>query len=134
MWTAVRYEDNYPSDEKVRRAYNEMNFVLERLAEHFRIRVGLEIRTTDPLLDVELLGACREINKYHFADFDLPTKGPLKYEDDSSPVRMVAIAREDPKLLKSELARLRAALLKHSPFFFESLTRVEWYIGKVESL
>lgn len=42
MWTAVRFEDTDPATNEVSRAYNQMHFISGRLAEHFRIRVGLE--------------------------------------------------------------------------------------------
>ncbi|MCU1299881.1 MAG: hypothetical protein JWQ87_165 [Candidatus Sulfotelmatobacter sp.] len=132
MWSAVRYEETYPSSDEVWRAYNQMHFVSDHLAEHFRIRVGLEPTGPDPLLDIELLGACRLINRLHFTEFGLPTKGPLEYQDNQSTGQLVAIAREQPDLLKSELSRLKDGIKsKYSTFFFETLTEADRYLRKL---
>jgi len=79
--------------------------------------VGLEPSTPDPLLDIEVLGACCLINRFQFAKFDMPTKGPLKFRDNSTAAELIAVARENPELLKSELSRLKQAISEDSSFF-----------------
>jgi len=135
MGTAVQYQEIYPSSEKVSRAYNQMKFISDRLAEHFRIRVGLEPSTVEPLLDVKLLGACCLINRFHFSEFDMPTRGPLKFQENSDAAQLIAIVRENPELLKSELSKLKRAISsKYSSFFFEALTEVDRYIRMLDTL
>ncbi len=130
MSTAVPYEMEIPTNQEVWRAYNQMNFVVERLAEHFRMRVGLTSSATRPLLDAELLGACRLINRFHFPKHDLPTKGSFRFQDGKTAAHYVSVARQNPALLKSELARLREAT-ENDPFFFETLEKTERYLQRV---
>ena len=134
MWTAVRYEDTYPRSDVVWRSYNQMKFISDRLAEHFRLRVGLESRKTDSLFEIELLGACRLINRFTFPDSGMPTNGPLRYQDHGSATQLVALAREHPEELRSELSKLRNALISHSSIFFEDVVDVDWHMERVKSL
>jgi hypothetical protein len=133
MSTAVPYQTEVPTNYEVWRAYNQMSFIAERLAEHFRIRVGLTKNATDPLLDVKLLEACCLINRHHFATHDLPTKSIFRFKDGQTVAPYVSAARQNPALLKAELMRLKNATEK-DPFFFETFTRTERCLRKVESL
>jgi hypothetical protein len=54
-----------------------MSFIADRLAQRFRTRVGLPEGEADPLLDLDVLAACRDINRYSFPDYKLPTRSPL---------------------------------------------------------
>jgi len=133
MLTAVPFEMDVPTGNKVWWAYNQMNFIAERLAEHFRAKVGLPSTVTEPLLDVELLGACRLINRYHFPDHDLPTKGPLKVKENTTAAQLTAVARGTPKLLRAELEKLKEATEKDI-FFSEVLTEANRYLHKLDTL
>jgi hypothetical protein len=83
-----------PEQEVIRRAHSVAAFILERLSEHFRSRVGLAPSHVNPLRDIELLGACRLINRYHFPQYDLPTKGPLAFRRGQTAAELVATAQQ----------------------------------------
>jgi hypothetical protein len=133
MSTAVPYEMEIPTNHQVWNAHNQMQFIAKRLAEHFRLRVGLSSSVQNPLSDVELLGACRLINQYQFPEYDLPTKGPLKIQESRTMPQLITLIRRNPELLKSELSRLRKATEK-DPFFFEALAKADRYLQKVDTL
>src|SRR5579864_817995 len=112
MWEAVvdgSYEQ-YPESEEVRRAYEKMILISNRLSEHFRNRVGLAPESPDPLMDVAVLGACILINIYAFQTFDLPTKGILKWREGETAEEIVTVGKENVSKLKSELLRLKEAM------------------------
>jgi hypothetical protein len=133
MWEAVQYEDQIPSGGKVWRAHDQMKFIADRLAQHFRMRVGLVGGKDDPLLDIDILGACRDINRYSFPDHKLPTRGPLKSDESRNSEELVATARRNPTILKEELGKLKAAT-QNERFFFETAAQADLYLERVKTL
>lgn len=133
MWEAVQYEDQVPSGGKVWRAHDQMGFIADRLAQHFRRRVGLPEGEADPLLDIDILGACRDINRYSFPDYKLPTRGPLKSDESRNSQELVAAARQNPAILKEELEKLKTAT-QNDRFFFEAAARANLYLQRIKTL
>jgi hypothetical protein len=99
-----------PTQEEMRQAHGVTTFLFERLADHFRARVGLVPEELDPVFDMRLPGACLLINRYHFSDHSFPTRGPLEFLENETAAELVATARMNLDLLQAELKRLRAAL------------------------
>lgn len=130
MWTAVADEDDTPDTDIVWRAYNQMKFISDRLAAHFRNRVGLETTASDPVLDVEILGACRLINRFHF----YRTESILKFKKNGKASEYVALSRKSPDVLKSELHKLKDALASRASGYFEILTEVNRYLAEFADL
>jgi hypothetical protein len=139
MWSSVRdeYFGNFPDSDDVRRAYSQMMLIANRVASHFRSRIGLIPDNSEALLDVELLGACRLINTYHFSD-KMPTSGPLKFRDGETAEEMVATARTNLALLKSELEILKncaaGAIEGGRSYFFLTIAEVDRYIKILNGL
>jgi len=133
MWEAVQYEDQIPSGGKVWRAHDQMKFIADRTAQHFRVRVGLAEGELDPLLDIDILGACRAINRYSFPDQQLPTRGPLKADENRNAEELVMAARRNPAILKEELGRLKAAT-QNERFFFETAAQADLYLSRIKTL
>jgi hypothetical protein len=130
MWRAVQYKDEIPTGDQVWQAYNQMNFIVKRLGQHFRIRVGLSPDVPDPLFDVEILGACRLINGYHFPAHQLPTKSVLKFDGNQDAAHHVASAHRNIEVLKTELERVISAT-KDDAAFFEVLTQAKRYLDEI---
>jgi hypothetical protein len=135
MWLATPGPDPGDVDqEDIRRAHSQTEFISERLSDHFRFRVGLPPAHPSPLADVELLGACTLINRYHFSKHGLPTKGPLAIRPGETASELVATARQNLVLLRSELERLKGAVIsdeRHTSLFFPVRTEVEYYLTKL---
>lgn len=134
MWIAVEDEMRSPTSDEVRHAHNQMTLIADRLAEHFRIRVGLRPPEPDPLVDVQLLAACYLINRFRLDDFNLPDKSPLKLRDDETASELVSAAKENSQELKSELRALKKVLQKNSSRFFEELTAIDQYLETLDRL
>jgi len=138
MWSAVEDAsfDRFPDSNDVRRAHTQMKLVAARIAEHFRSRVGLNPEKSDALLDIELLGACRLINTYHFPKFNMPTKTLLKFRDEESAEEIVLTARKNIGLLKSELKVLKNAARSSEPgtsFYYDVIVSVDRYMDMLEA-
>jgi len=139
LWDAVNSAriDHTPDTEEVRRSYNQLQLVAGRLAEYFRSRVGLVPESVDPLLDTELLGACRMINTYHFPSSSMPTSSELAYAEHQSPEELVSRARANSGLLRSELTALKVALEgkdTRKRIFHSALMQVERYLEHLGSV
>jgi hypothetical protein len=134
MWTAVQYEMTRPTSDAVWHAHNQLILIADRLGEHFRIRVGLGPATPNPLLDIQLLGACSLINRFSFPDFKLPTKGPLKLRENETAAELVSAAKEHSDELKAELTALKKAMQESLSFFFEELTEIDRYLHTVDGM
>jgi hypothetical protein len=118
-------------------AFCQMKFISERLAEHFRIRVGLLPTRPNPLFDVEILGACLLINKFNLGSrFRTEDNGPLRLGDRQMPEALVAEGKKNIELLKSRLLLLQS-VLSDKPFrdwhaiYLSSAGR---YIGKLNDV
>jgi hypothetical protein len=112
LWDAVASTrfDHFPESDEVRRAFNHLEFVASRMAEYFRLRVGLTPEVPDPLLDTELLGASRIINTYDFAEARLPKEHVLKFGDYTLAEETVSLARQHRTLLETQLRLLKRAV------------------------
>jgi hypothetical protein len=116
-------------------SFSQMKFISERLAEHFRIRVGLRPPNPDPLFDVEILGACRLINMVNPLSFRKEDNGPLRLGDRQMPEALVAEGKKNIELLKSRLLQLQSVL---SNEWFRDTRPVDLdlagrYIGKLNA-
>ncbi len=100
--------DAGPDQEDIWRAHTQTTFISERLSDHFRCRVGLTPTRLNSLVDVELLGACRLINRHHnFQKHNLPAKGPLAFRPGQTASEWVAAAKQNPEILRIELEQLK---------------------------
>jgi hypothetical protein len=138
MWGAVEETviDVEPDEEHIQRAYSQTTFILERLSDHFRARVGLSSVHSGSLIDVELLGACRLINVHHFHKYNLPTKGPLAFCDGQTASEVVAIAKQNLGPLRSELEQLKMAIRsdeRGARLFFQVGTEVDRYLTNLRT-
>ena len=133
MWEAVdEAHIDQDKSEAVRRAHSFMSLIKDRLTQHFRNRVGLLSEMSDPLAEVDKLGACRSVNVYHFREFDFPTKGPLSFGDRSAE-EIVKLAKQNLPLLRTELERLQTALgSRHPSTFFAARSEIERYLAFLE--
>jgi len=113
-----------PDQEDIRGAHSLTAFIFERLADHFRFRVGLVPQELDPILDVQLLGAAVLINRYHFPDHNLPTRGPLAFREGETAAELVAAAKRNLAVLQSELKSLQTAIVAK-----EGRTRAFFQVG-----
>lgn len=127
MQTAVQFEDEIPTGDEVWSAHNQMNFIAERMAQHFRIRVGLEQVVFDPILEVELLGACRVIDSHG------SKKSSLRLGRDTTAEQLISVVRQDPSVLKSELEKIKEKIQK-DPFFVEVVAKIDRYLKKLDNL
>jgi hypothetical protein len=118
-----------PKEAEVRRAYDQLVFLSECIREFFRLKIGLPAEPA-PLVDAELLGACRLINRYSFAEAGFPTEGVLKIREHQSSHELVSIAKKHLDLLRVELKRF-IDHLKSNPdyarFFYKALSEAERY-------
>jgi len=119
-------------DEELRRAYEQMCFMSERIGEHFRNRIGLP-GEKDPLLDVFILDACIILNRYSFKEIGLPTQVIFKIVKDQSPLELIKIANEHSHEFIRELEML-AKYLESTPenktAWFELTDQVKWYLNR----
>lgn len=123
-------EDPRPDDKTLRNIYEFLNFMSERIREYFRKRIGLSSEA-DPLLDVNLIGACLLINESRFKDIDFPTKPVLKFQFDMSPSALVDKLKENLITLKSELTRLVSFIesdCEEEKYFFRTLSEARYYL------
>jgi len=122
-------------DEGLRRAYEQMCFISERIGEHFRNRIGLP-GEKDPLLDVFILDACIILNRYNFKEIGLPTQGIFKIVKDQSPLELIKIANEHSTEFIRELEML-AKYLESTPdrrsTWYELFDQVKWYLNRFVS-
>ena len=87
-----------------------------------------------PLLDVQLLGACSLINRFHFDSVNLPTKGHLKLRDNETAAELVSAAKEHADELRSELRVLRKAMRESSSLYFEELAEIDRYLRVLDDM
>jgi hypothetical protein len=109
-----------------------MTLIVDCLAEHFRIRVGLRKAEPDPLLDVQLLAAGYLINTFPFENFNLPAESPLKLRKNETAAELVSAAKKHRDELTSQLRALKNAMQKRSSLFFEDLTAIDQYLETLE--
>jgi len=135
MYDASYGPEHQPRPHEVWRAYRQMIFIQKRVTQHFRNVVGFEPAVLAPLHDVELLGACRLINRFHFPDFGMPHKGILSINDNNPPEAVVANAKGNRELLVSELEKLRLAMSR-SPaaagFWFDDIATVDNFLKRIQ--
>ena len=119
-------------NEELRRAYEQLCFISERIREYFRNRIGLQ-EEKDPLRDVFILDSCIILNRYHFREIDFPTQDIFKIVRNQSPLELIKIVKENSTEFNNELSRL----VKHcesSPELkstcFELIDRVKWYLNR----
>lgn len=119
-------------DEELRRAYEQLCFVSERIRKYFRHCIGVP-EDKDPLLDAFILDACIILNRHHFREIDLPTNGIFKITKHQAPLELIKIANENSSELIRELARL-VEYLESTPenitFWFELTDHVKWYLNR----
>lgn len=136
MWSAAAAPfETEPSDEEMRLAATQTAFIADRLSEHFRARVGL-VTDNGSLDDVELLGACRLINRHYFSKFNLPTTGLLAFRPGETASESVELAWQNLDLLRSELNRLKEAINSdgdRASLFFQVGTEVDRYLAKLRT-
>lgn len=120
-------------DEELRRAYEQLCFISERIREYFRSRIGLP-EERDPLRDVFILDSCLILNRYHFTAIDLPTKGIFKIVRHQSPYELVKIANENSTEFISELKKI-VNYLESTPedksAWFELIDQVKWHLNRI---
>jgi hypothetical protein len=153
MWDSVGFNDvgtqpaslstDFAFAVSLDQAYDQMNFISDHLAEHFRARVGLVSSVSDPLLDVDLFGACRLARAKLKGGWFLKQKWG---DRNSHAALSVTRVRENPEGMKSDLENLRDKVLAEingidplesdlrSPGLFKTLDDVHWYLGRVQSL
>jgi hypothetical protein len=139
LWDAVDNPnfDQFTDSETVRRSYGHLKLISDRTAEYFRFKVGLLPENPDPLLDIELLGACRLINEQNFSDAGLPTKTIFKFGEYTSADEMVSLAHRNPDVLRSELQSLKRVLDEDESkrsFYHHLATTVEQYLACMQRL
>jgi hypothetical protein len=132
MWNAVEQPfESAPEQEEIRRAHNQATFISERLSDHFRSRVGLSSGPPNPLGDVEILGACSLINRYHFPKHKLPTQGCLAFQPNQTAAELVATAHQNLDVVRTELERLKGAVTsdeRRARFFFQVGADADYYL------
>jgi len=119
-------------DEELRRAYEQMCLISERIGEHFRSRIGLP-GEKDPLLDVFILDACIILNGDEFEEIQFPSQDIFKLVKDQSPVELIKIANGHSHELITDLQML-AEYLESTPerrrILYELLDQVKWYLNR----
>jgi hypothetical protein len=138
LWDAVELTsfDQTPDSDEIRRSYDQLELVAHRLAEYFRLRVGLVPESDDPLHDTELLEACRLINTINLPKAGMPTKTALAYAGHQSAEELVSLARSNKALLKSELERFRRGMEPNesgTKAFHAVIIKVDWYLKRLSS-
>jgi hypothetical protein len=137
MWAAVNTEPDEPAPESsdVAECHTQMKLILDRLVDHFRDCVGLTPESSDPLLDVEALGAYRLVNRFHFSGFTLQANSPLKSRPGETAAEMIKLASENVHQLNLELERLKDAILStDKTFFFHILPEIDRYKSRLNKL
>lgn len=139
LWDTVNNPnfDQFTDSETVRRSYGHLKLISNRTAEYFRLKVGLHSENPDPLLDIELLGACRLINEQNFSDAGLPTKTILKFGEHTSAEEIVSLAHKNPDVLRSELQSLKRVLDEDRStrsFYHGLATTVQQYLTCTQRL
>jgi len=112
-WKAVYFPENpKPDDETVRKVYEFLNFISERIREYFRKRIGLSFEA-NPLLDVNLIATCLLIYESQFQGIVLKTIPILEIEFDDfqlhfdiSPSALVDKLKQNLDSLKSDLSTI----------------------------
>lgn len=130
MWGAVEDGnfDAHADSDDVRRAFEEMNLIADRVAQHFRMRVGLIPAGFDPLFDIEVLYACKLVNSWGRGEYELfrPTG--------KTPALLVATAKENLESLKIALAGVRVRLMsdpERANFHFGTISRLDRYAASL---
>jgi hypothetical protein len=129
--------DLFGDDKDAWHSYKQMQLIADRVARHFRSRLGLSSDSQDHLQDVDLLEACRLIGDYRFADFKIADDSPLKFRKGQSASQIVAAARENQDLLGSELRRLKVAAKaddRGGSFFFEIIAEIDRCLARLEQI
>jgi hypothetical protein len=130
MWGAVQdgyFEADADSDD-VRRAYEEMKLISDRIAEHFRMRVGLVPNGLDPLVDVEILDACKLVTTWGKGEFEMFRPAGRRPEE------LVTTAKGNIESLVSALIQVRDRLTSSSErasFLFSTITRINRYVDSL---
>lgn len=126
-------QDDSPDDITIRRSWNQMLFISERIREYFRLEIGISSESAS-LFDVDVLGACRLINHFGFSEANFPTESILKIKKYQSTSELVTLAKENIEILESELVRF-VDYLKSDPqdkqFFYEAFIEAERYLLEV---
>ncbi|WP_018719760.1 hypothetical protein [Arhodomonas aquaeolei] len=108
-------------------AYNAVQYLQPKLAVLFQNRIGV---TSDgrPETDIALLGAIRLLNTYHFAELDMPPKGPLALGWRDEPLDAVIKAQNNAKDLVTRLKSFQKYLRREGGFWPEAALKAERYI------
>lgn len=119
-------------DEELRRAYEQMCFISERLREYFRNRIGLNAEK-DPLFDVFILDACLILNRYSFKEIGLPIQGVFKIVRNQSPLELIKIVKENLTEFNGKLRQLVNHCESKSEYnnsYFELIDKIKWYLHR----
>jgi len=136
-WKAVYFPENpKPDDETVRKVYEFLYFISERIREYFRKRIGLSSEA-NPLLDVNLIATCLLIHKSQFKGIVLKTIPILELEFDDfqfhfdiSPSALVDKLKENLDSLRSDLSTIVSFIetkLEKRKYELRTLSEARYY-------
>lgn len=135
------YSDSFPYDdgagspshvdcEKINAAYQTIEYLQPRLAELFQRRIGVAgTGSRHAEREIALLGAIRLLNKYQFAEIDLPVEGALKLTRRDNAADSVSKAEENIKNLIDKLKQFQAFLKQGHGFFHEAAKQTSRYLS-----
>jgi hypothetical protein len=133
------YSDSFPYDDgsgspshvnyqKIDAAYHAIEYLQPRLAELFQSRIGVTASEYAER-DIALLGAIRLLNRYQFAEINLPVEGALKLSNRDNAADSVARAEENFEDLIAKLRQFQIFLKREHGFFHEAAKKTAWYLA-----
>jgi hypothetical protein len=135
------YQDSFPFDDgsggdpiqrDVQGPFNSAEYLQPRLAALFQQKIGVA-SDARPVRQIALLGAIRILNRYHFADIDLPAQGSLKLGTLDGPAAAVMKAERHFAQLIEKMRQFNVYLQTETGFFHEAEVSLGRYLAVLEN-
>ena len=116
-----------PRPRDVDAAHDGVEYLQPRIADLFQEKIGVS-KGSLAERKIALLGAIKLLNRYQFAEVELPVKGTLELTNRDSPADAVSKAEEHFDELLSKLRQFQAYLRRDGGFFHEAAMKTTRYL------
>ena len=136
------YRDSFPFDDgsggepierDVRGPYDNAEYLQPRLAALFQRKIGVAVDTR-AVRQLALLGSVRILNRYHFADVELPVHGDLKLRGSDGAAEAVMKAERNFDELLGKMRKFQKYLQTETAFFHEAEASLGRYLAIFDEL
>ena len=122
---------NEPIARDPRGPYDNAEYLQPRLAALFQQKIGVAADRR-AVRQLALLGSVRILNRYHFADIELPVRGDLKLLGSDGAAEAVMKAERNFDALVEKMKKFHSYLQTETAFFHEAEASLERYLAVFE--